>query len=69
MTSPKTEKRLHRLLAMLPWVIAHPSARVDEVCVHLADPHGDREHVCDLGRRKGMNLLDVLIGEIDDGLL
>ncbi len=32
MTSPKTEKRLHRLLAMLPWVIANPGSTVGEVC-------------------------------------
>ena len=32
MTSPKTAKRLNRLLAMLPWVIANPGSTVDEVC-------------------------------------
>jgi proteasome accessory factor C len=32
MTSPKTEKRLSRLLAMLPWVIANPGSTVAEVC-------------------------------------
>ena len=32
MTSPRTAARLSRLLAMLPWVIAHPGAKVDEVC-------------------------------------
>jgi proteasome accessory factor C len=32
MTSPRTAKRLNRILAMLPWVIAHPGASVDEVC-------------------------------------
>jgi predicted DNA-binding transcriptional regulator YafY len=31
-TSPKTATRLSRILAMLPWVIAHPGATVDEVC-------------------------------------
>jgi proteasome accessory factor C len=30
--SAKTEGRIHRLLAMLPWVIANPGAHVDEVC-------------------------------------
>ncbi|MEE9297614.1 MAG: WYL domain-containing protein [Acidimicrobiia bacterium] len=32
MTSPRTAERLTRILAMLPWVIAHPGATVDEVC-------------------------------------
>ena len=32
MTSPRTAKRLNRILAMLPWVIAHPGASVDKVC-------------------------------------
>jgi len=30
--SARTEGRIHRLLAMLPWVIANPGAPVDEVC-------------------------------------
>jgi proteasome accessory factor C len=32
MTSPRTARRLARILAMLPWVIANPGATVDEVC-------------------------------------
>ena len=32
MTSPRTAKRLNRILAMLPWVIANAGASVDEVC-------------------------------------
>lgn len=32
MTSERTARRLNRILAMLPWVIAHPGASVDEVC-------------------------------------
>lgn len=32
MTSPRTASRLSRILAMLPWVIAHPGATVEEVC-------------------------------------
>ena len=32
MTSPKTAKRLNRILAMLPWVIANSGASVEEVC-------------------------------------
>jgi proteasome accessory factor C len=31
-TSPRTAHRLNRILAMLPWVIGHPGASVDEVC-------------------------------------
>ena len=32
MTSPRTARRLSRILAMLPWVIANPGTTVDEVC-------------------------------------
>jgi proteasome accessory factor C len=32
MTSSRTADRLARILGMLPWVIAHPGARVAEVC-------------------------------------
>lgn len=32
MTSARTARRLNRILGMLPWVIAHPGATVDEVC-------------------------------------
>lgn len=32
MTSPRTARRLNRILAMLPWVIANPGATVAEVC-------------------------------------
>lgn len=32
MNSPRTAARLTRILAMLPWVIAHPGTTVDEVC-------------------------------------
>lgn len=32
MTSSRTAERLARILGMLPWVIAHPGARVSEVC-------------------------------------
>ncbi len=32
MSSPRTADRLNRILAMLPWVIAHPGSTVDEVC-------------------------------------
>ena len=36
MTSPRTARRLNRILAMLPWVIANPGATVDEVCERFA---------------------------------
>jgi len=32
MSSPRTAVRLSRILAMLPWVIAHPGSTVVEVC-------------------------------------
>ncbi len=35
MTSPKTARRLTRILSMLPWVIAHPGATVEEVCTRF----------------------------------
>ena len=35
MSSPRTARRLNRILAMLPWVIAHPGATVDEVCTRF----------------------------------
>lgn len=35
MSSVKTARRLNRILAMLPWVIAHPGASVGEVCTRF----------------------------------
>lgn len=35
MSSPRTARRLNRILAMLPWVIANPGATVDEVCTRF----------------------------------
>lgn len=32
MSSPRTAERLARILAMVPWVVAHPGAEVAEVC-------------------------------------
>ncbi len=32
MTGTRTAQRLSRILAMVPWVIAHPGATVEEVC-------------------------------------
>lgn len=39
MTSDRTALRLTRLLAMLPWVMAHPGVTVDEVCERFDYPH------------------------------
>lgn len=46
MTSPKTAKRLNRILAMLPWVIANAGAGVDEVCDRFG--YSRRELAADL---------------------
>lgn len=46
MTSPRTARRLSRILAMLPWVIAHPGATVDEVCERFG--YSRRELAADL---------------------
>lgn len=35
MSSPKTARRLNRILGMLPWVIAHPGASVEDVCTRF----------------------------------
>ncbi|MDJ0961153.1 MAG: WYL domain-containing protein [Acidimicrobiia bacterium] len=35
MSSPRTARRLNRILAMLPWVIANPGATVEEVCTRF----------------------------------
>lgn len=32
MSSPRTAQRLTRILAMVPWVMAHPESNADEVC-------------------------------------
>lgn len=46
MTSPRTAKRLNRILAMLPWVIANPGVSVDEVCERF--DYSRRELAADL---------------------
>ncbi|MFQ5554570.1 MAG: helix-turn-helix transcriptional regulator [Acidimicrobiia bacterium] len=46
MTSPRTARRLNRILGMLPWVIAHPGATVDEVCERFG--YARRELAADL---------------------
>lgn len=46
MSSPRTALRLNRILAMLPWVIAHPGATVDDVQERFGYTH--KELVNDL---------------------
>ncbi len=46
MSSPRTAQRLNRILAMLPWVIAHPGATVDEVTSRFG--YSQKELVADL---------------------
>lgn len=69
MTSPKTAKRLNRILAMLPWVIANPGASVDEVCERFdytrADLAADLDlvFVCGL---PGYGPGDLMVAYIDE---
>lgn len=44
--SDRTASRLSRILAMLPWVLAHPGVRVDEVCARFG--YTRRELLTDL---------------------
>lgn len=46
MSSNRTAQRLNRILAMLPWVIAHPGATVDDVCERFG--YNRKELVADL---------------------
>ena len=41
MSSARTAERLSRILAMVPWVIAHPGSTVDEVCDRFGYSKGD----------------------------
>jgi proteasome accessory factor C len=69
MTSPRTARRLNRILAMLPWVIGHPGATVAEVCARFdytprrlaADL--DLVFVCGL---PGYGPGDLMVAYIDD---
>ena len=69
MTSPRTTKRLNKILAMLPWVIAHPGASVDEVCERFdytkAELAADLDlvFVCGL---PGYGPGDLMVAYIDD---
>lgn len=69
MTSPRTAKRLNRILAMLPWVIANAGASVDEVCERFGytrrELAGDLDlvFVCGL---PGYGPGDLMVAYIDD---
>jgi proteasome accessory factor C len=68
-SSPRTAQRLNRILAMLPWVIAHPGATVDEVCARFGyTPRGlaadlDLVFVCGL---PGYGPGDLMVAYIDE---
>lgn len=69
MTSPRTAKRLNRILAMLPWVIANSGASVDEVCERFGYTRRDLAadldlvFVCGL---PGYGPGDLMVAYIDD---
>lgn len=69
MTSPRTARRLSRILSMLPWVIANPGATVAEVCERFgytkAQLVGDLDlvFVCGL---PGYGPGDLMVAYIDD---
>ena len=68
MTS-RTASRLSRILALLPWVIAHPGAKVDEVCERFGYTRAQLAEdlaivfVCGL---PGYGPGDLMVAEIDD---
>lgn len=69
MSSPKTARRLTRLLSMLPWVIANPGARVDEVCERF--DYTPRQLAADLNLvfvcgLPGYGPGDLMVAYIDD---
>jgi proteasome accessory factor C len=69
MTSPKTARRLNRILGMLPWVIANPGATVDEVCQRFG--YTRRDLVADLDLvfvcgLPGYGPGDLMVAFIDD---
>lgn len=69
MTSPKTARRLNRILGMLPWVIANPGATVDEVCERFGYTHSqlmadlDLVFVCGL---PGYGPGDLMVAYVDE---
>lgn len=69
MSSPRTAKRLNRILAMLPWVIANAGASVDEVCERFG--YTRRELAADLDLvfvcgLPGYGPGDLMVAYIDD---
>lgn len=68
--SARTAGRLTRILAMLPWVIAHPGTRVEEVCERFG--YTERELIRDLELvflcgLPGYGPGDLISAEIADG--
>lgn len=69
MSSPRTARRLNRILAMLPWVIANPGVTVDEVCARFEYDRRDLAadldlvFVCGL---PGYGPGDLMVAYIDD---
>lgn len=69
MSSPKTARRLARLLSMLPWVIANPGATVEEVCERF--DYSPRQLAADLNLvfvcgLPGYGPGDLMVAYIDD---
>jgi len=69
MTSPRTARRLSRILGMLPWVIANPGATVAEVCTRFG--YTQDELVKDLNLvfvcgLPGYGPGDLMVAYIDD---
>ncbi len=69
MTSPKTARRLTRILSMLPWVIANPGATADEVCERFG--YTRRDLVADLDLvfvcgLPGYGPGDLMVAYLDD---
>lgn len=70
MTSPRTARRLSRLLSMVPWVIANPGATVNEVCERFG--YTSRELAADLNMvlvcgLPGYGPGDLMYAHIDEG--
>lgn len=69
MSSPKTARRLNRILGMMPWVIGHPGATVSDVCERFG--YTRRELVTDLNLvfvcgLPGYGPGDLMVAEIHD---
>jgi len=69
MSSPKTARRLTRMLSMLPWVIANPGATVAEVCERF--DYTPRQLAADLNLvfvcgLPGYGPGDLMVAYIDD---